>query len=162
MGNPTIAAIEDALIAAIRQADALAYVPDPQVQTLSLRGVDFDQEAIIVIPPAVLVAYVGGGYEPHDNTLHKHVVRHRFLLIAVAENLRGNRQAKEGDELGTPGAYGILDDLADLFAGRRIEFAGARRTYCRLAGTSFEGINPNGHFAYGLEIEVHGVWDNIQ
>lgn len=153
MGKPRIDDIEAAIIAAI-QADAnMSYIPDVQVQTIGQRTVDFAREQIIVVPPAVLIAYTGANYRAINTPLTGYSIAERFLLIAVAANTRGAGAAKRGSGV-DKGAYDILENLKTLFAGKKLTVDTNQLLWTKLLGVTFEGINEAGHFCYGLEIEA--------
>jgi hypothetical protein len=159
MGKPRIDDIEAAIIAAIQDDANMSYIPDDQVQTLSQRTVDFAREQIVVVPPAVLLAYTGGAYLPQNIPLTAYSIAERFLLIAVAANTRGAGEAKRGSGA-DKGVYDILENLKSIFAGRKLTVDIDRAVWTKLVGVTFEGINEAGHFCYGLEIEVGAMtWD---
>lgn len=160
MGKPRIDDIEAAVIQAIRDDAALAYIADHQVQTLGERNVDFRAEQIIVVPPAVLVFYLGGRYRAQTTELALYDAVEPFLLVAVARNLKGAAEAKRGTTA-EKGAYDIVEDLKSLFAGKKLAVAPGADVRCELVGVSFEGVNQANHWAYGLEIHARGIWDNL-
>jgi len=161
MSKARIDDIEAAIIAAI-QADAVlaAYIPANQVQTLGERNVDFRNEQIIIAPPAVLVYYTGGTYQPKTNNWKLNLADEPFALFAVARNLRGAKEAKQGGPGSEKGAYEMLEDLKTLFAGKQLTVATGVNVACRLARTGFEGLGANGSMVYRLEIVCQGIWDN--
>lgn len=162
MGKPRIDDIEEAIIAAIQNASTMSYVQDEQVQTFAQRTIDFQNEQLIVNPPAVIVHYLGGRYVPEEVTKHRHSIAERWILVAVALNLRGSEEARLGGVDGETGVYEILEDLKAIFAGLKLTVDTDKNVYCHLVGTTFEGIASDGAFAYGLEIEVGGTtWDNV-
>ena len=64
MSKARIDDIEAAIVSTVQSDATIAsYVPRHQVQTLEARGVDFASGQIIVVPPAVLILYLGGNYE---------------------------------------------------------------------------------------------------
>ncbi len=162
MSKARIHHIEAAILQAVRDDAAITrYVPRHQVQTLDRRGVDFASGQIVVAPPAVLVFYLGGTYQARTVTGKSYAAREPFLLLAVAENLRGTGEAKRGAMKSEKGAYELIDDLKTLLAGRKLTVASGVDVYCFLSNVSFEGINPNGHYVYGIEVEARGNWDNV-
>jgi len=161
MSKARIDDIEAAIIAAIQADPTLsAYIPANQVQTLSERNVDFRNEQVIILPPAVLVYYLGGNYQPKTNTWKLNLADEPFALLAVARNLRGAKDAKEGGVGGEKGAYEILEDLKTLFAGKQLTVAVGVNVSCRLVGAAFEGLGANGSLVYSLQIICQGIWDN--
>lgn len=159
MSQPEVGPIEAAIIAAIQASAALSYVPDEQVQPVSERTVDLESVEILVSPPAVLTWYLGGQYDPTTVDAHQYAASERFLLIAVAENLRGTAEARSG-ALGDKGVFEMLADLKDLFAGLKLAIGDTRPITCWLVGTTVEGRTREGYHCYGLEIEFRGPWDN--
>lgn len=162
MSKARIDDIEAAIVSTIREDAALsASLAPSQVQTLEARGIDFDSGQIIVVPPAVLVLYLGGAYEAKNITRTVYEAREPFLLLAVVENLRGPAEAKRGGVGSERGAYDLIEELKTLFAGKRLTVATGVDVLLSLANVTFEGVNRNHHFIYGLEVTASGVWDNV-
>lgn len=159
MGKPRIDELEQAILDAIKADAALAaYVKPEQVQTLSRQGFDFASEQFVLAPPAVLVFYAGGPHE--DRNIKGDQYRHcaSFILMAVAANLRGAGEARRG--FGTDkGAYDIVDDLRNLFAGKELELPSliGVKPLCFLRSVGFEAAQ-DGLVVYSLEIEVLTHW----
>ena len=160
MSKARIDDIEQAIIDAINGDTNLAYVSKGQVQTLDQRGIDFSSGQIVVLPPAVLVLYLGGTYSSRNINNSHYTALEPFLLLAVTANLRGAAEAKRGGIDSEKGAYDLVEDLKTLFGGKKLTVATGVDVYCSLSNVSFEGINPTRHFVYGLEITVKGEWNN--
>ena len=161
MSKARIDDIEAAIVSTVQSDRTIAsYVPRRQVQTLEARGVDFESGQIIVVPPAVLILYLGGNYEGKNITQTVYEAREPFLLLAVVENLRGAAEAKRGGVGQERGAYELIEDLKTLVAGKRLTVATGVDVLLALQNVTFEGVNRNQHFIYGLEVEARGVWDN--
>ena len=112
---------------------------------------------ILVTPPAVLVGYLGGGHE--SLTISKTNYRHsaRLLVLAVAQNLRGPKAAKQG-AAGKPGVLDLLDDLRAILAGKDLTLTSGK-VRMRLGEISMEQAGET-QVAYGLEVEVPACYDN--
>lgn len=161
MSKARIDDLEASILSTISGDAAIsAYIPANQVQALSQLNMDFASEQIVILPPAVLVYYEGGSYDPKTLTWKLNVAEERFVLLAVARNLRGAKQAKEGGVGTERGAYDILEDLKAVFAGKKLTPATDVDVFCRLASIGFEGVSANGSFVYALHIVARGLWDN--
>ncbi len=164
MTRPGIDIIDSALIALLQGASTLSYVPDNQIQEWE-RGIDIDTMQIIVAPPAVLIAYEGGQYAAsnHDNSAYR--IDERFMLIAVASNLRGLADALNGSVGTEKGVYEILEDLKSVIVANRrltIDAPTNKRVSLVLVGTVvIENLfYQNGFAAMGLQLQVTGTsWD---
>ena len=160
MSKATIKDVEAAILKAVEDdASISAYVKKEQVQTVSERNVNFATEEIIIVAPAVLVMYMGGAYDSQTVQLKKYRAEYRFLLLAVVQNLRSAEAAKFGTDT-QKGAYDLLEDLKQLFAGKQLALPAPARALTRLVGDSLEGIGPDRKFVYGLEIMTTAtIWD---
>lgn len=162
MSRATIKDVELAILKAIRDDSALSYVPDAQVQTVSARNVDFATNRIIIHPPAVLVYYPGGTYEPVTTPLKRYRADYRFILLALVRNLRSDEAAKHGGPApGEKGAYDLLEDLKLLFAGKELALPSPARATTVLARDELIEAE-RGLFLYELELALrNALWDAV-
>jgi hypothetical protein len=158
MTRPGIDVIESALIEMLQDDPTLAaYVPANQIQSHD-QGVDFDNAEIIVAPPAVLVAYDGSSYTPANTENSAYSIDERFVLIAVAEDLRSAAAAKAG-------VFSLIEDLkVSVVTNRRLtlDATTGKRVTLKLLGVAIleNYFYRTGCMAYGLRIQVTGTtWD---
>ncbi len=155
--------VEVALLAWLQQSPELNWIRKEQIQSVGQKSVDFSSEQIILVPPAIVVAYSGGTYGGlgRDITGKRYGVREFFSVMAMAENLRGADAARRGGAITEKGAYSMLEDLKTALAGTKLTTSSGAEGYCWLLGAEFVGFNSAGHALYSLEIEVRGNWDNV-
>ena len=157
MTRPGIDLIEAKLILALQGSTDLSTIPDTQIMSVD-RGVDFDKWEVVIAPPAILVQYDGGGYEPKNTDDSAYRIVERFTLVAVGAALSGIGAAKQG-------VYDILEDLkVAIVANRKLSLAADKSIFLRLVGiVVFDNLFYSfGCAAYGLTIEAYGsTWDYI-
>lgn len=68
-----------------------------------------DVKSLRISPPVVFVAYAGDDLV-ENSPLTRYTTAMRISVIAVAQNLRGNYEAKTG----SAGAYQMLDDIKTI------------------------------------------------
>jgi len=157
MSQARIHDVEAAILAALKEAAPTLEVPTANIQTVSSANVDFAREQVIINAPAILLIYLGGSYEPENDTWHLYNARYSFLLQLVVEGLRGGQATREG----TPtemGAYELIEGLKRIFAGRKLELPEGAAAYCRLMPDEYNGTDERGRFLYSLEIRCDGIW----
>jgi phage gp37-like protein len=166
MTRPGIDTIDAALIAMLQASATLSYVPDNQIQEFDSRAYDFESAELIVTPPAILVSYEGGSYVPKNHDNSSYAIDERFTLIAVAENLRGSAEARQGGVGATEkGIYEMIEDLKSVIVtNRKLEIDSTTHKYVGLVlGNTviFENVfYRSGQAAIGLQIQVTGTrWD---
>jgi hypothetical protein len=152
-----LAEVESALLEAIRTAPALAYLRT--VEPVSERSFDFARGDFVVVPPAVLSFFLAAGLRSRDLAARTYDYQPRFLLFAVARNLRGATEEKLGGPVaGEAGAYTILHDLKTALAGARLALAsGGSAPVVELAAEQLEAFTPE-FTAYSLEILIRGTF----
>lgn len=152
-----LAEIEDALLVTIKTAAALNYLRT--VETISERTFSFDRGDFLVVPPAVLSFFTSSELATRDLASQTYSYNPRFLLFAVARNLRGVAEEKKGGPTaGEIGAYRILHDLKTTLAGKRLALASSSfQPVCELAGESLEAFTTD-FSVYALELIVRGTF----
>ena len=153
---------EAALIAALQDSDDLAYVPDASIGTASVDSVDFENDQVVAIPPAILVFSPGGSYTARTAHETNYTARERFHLIAVAANYRGPGAAKRGDpaDASVRGVYDIIEDMKTALAGKTITTDNGAEVIVTITGWEFRGVNKNQHYVADLQVTVRGDYDN--
>ena len=151
-----LAEIEDAMLETLKTAPALNYLRT--VETLSERTFDAARAEFVLVPPAVLSFFLAGELRSRDLARTTYSYDPRFLLFAVARNLRGAAEEKlGGPTAGEIGAYRILHDLKLTLAGQRLTLASnSFQPVCELAGESLEAFT-NEFSVYALELIVRGT-----
>ena len=149
--------LESALLDALRTAPALSYLRT--VEPVSERSFDFARGDFIVVPPAVLSFFLAAALRSRDLSARTYDYSPRFLLFALARNLRGAAEEKLGGPVaGEVGAYQILHDLKTLLAGARLALAGSGGLpVVELSAESLEAFSPD-FTAYSLEILIRGTF----
>lgn len=152
-----LAELEDALLAAVRTDPALAYLRT--VEPASDRSFDRATGQLLVVPPAVLSLLLGSPLRARDLAARTYDYNPRFLLFAVARNLRGPAEEKRGgptsDEIG---AYQLLDHLKSALAGCRLSLAGSGpQPVVELAREALESFTAD-FSVYSLELLVRGTF----
>ena len=152
-----LAEIENALLTAIENAAALNYLKT--VEPASSRSFDRGTGQFVVVAPAVLTLLVSSQLRSRDLAAGTYDYQPRFLLYAVASNLRGVREEKFGDAVtGDIGAYQVLDDLKNELAGLRLTLPGSpAKPVVELAAERLESFTPESA-AYSLEVTVRGTF----
>jgi hypothetical protein len=149
-----LAELEDALLNAVRTAPALSYLRT--VEPVSERSFDFARGDFIVVPPAVLSFFLAAPLRARDLSARTYDYNPRFLLFAVARNLRGVAEEKLGGPGGEVGAYQVLYDLKTVLAGARLALAGGGpQPLVELAAEQLEAFTPD-FSVYSLEITTRG------
>jgi len=152
-----LAELETALLDALRAEPALAYLRT--VEPVSDRSFDFASGNFLVVPPAALSFFLASQLRSRDLAASTYDYNPRFLLFAVARNLRGTQEEKAGGP--TPeeiGAYQMLHDLKSALAGRRLELAGASfQPVVELAAESLEAVTAD-FSVYSLELLLRGTF----
>lgn len=152
-----LAEIEDALLHILRTAPALDYLRS--VEPISERSFDFARGDFVVVPPAVLSFFLTSELTSRDlqRTTYNYIPR--FLLFAVARNLRGIEEEKlGGPAAGEIGAYQILHDLKTTLAGLRLTLPGASaQPVVELAGEALEAFTAD-FSVYALELILRGTF----
>ena len=152
-----LAELETGLLDALRTEPALAYLRT--VEPVSERSFDFASGNFLVVPPAALSFFVASQLRSRDLGARTYDYNPRFLLFAVARNLRGATEEKTGGP--TPeevGAYQLLHDLKTALAGRRLALAGASfQPVVELAGESLEAATAE-YSVYSLELLLRGAF----
>lgn len=152
-----LAEIEDALLDALRTAPALSYLRT--VEPVSERSFDFARGDFIVLPPAVLSFFLAAPLRSRDLSARTYDYNPRFLLFAVARNLRGVAEEKRGGPVaGEVGAYQVLHDLKTTLAGARLALAGGgAQPVVELAAEQLEAFTPD-FSVYSLEVLARGTF----
>ena len=152
-----LAELESALLDALRTAPALSYLRT--VEPVSERSFDFARGDFIVVPPAVLSFFLASGLRSRDLSARTYDYNPRFLLFAVASNLRGAAEEKLGGPVaGEIGVYQLLDDLKASLAGARLTLPTAGfEPQVELAAESLEAFTPD-FSVYSLEILIRGTF----
>lgn len=152
-----LAEIEDALLDTVKTAAALNYLRT--VETISERSFDFARGDFVVVPPAVLSFFITGDLSSRDLQGRTYSYAPRFLLFALASNLRGVAEEKKGGPTsGEIGAYKILHDLKTTLAGKRLTLASSSfQPVCELARESLEAFTSD-FSVYALELIVRGTF----
>ncbi|MFQ5818303.1 MAG: phage protein Gp37 [Terriglobia bacterium] len=152
-----LAEIEDALLDTVQTAAALNYLRT--VETISERTFDFARADFVVVPPAVLSFFVASEMSARDLQRQTYSYHPRFLLFAIARNLRGLAEEKKGGPGASEiGAYQILHDLKTTLAGKRLTLASSSFTpVCELAGESLEAFTTD-FSVYALDLIVQGTF----
>jgi hypothetical protein len=152
-----LAEVETALLEALRAEPALAYLRT--VEPVSERSFDFATGNFLVVPPAALSFFLASQLRSRDLGARTYDYNPRFLLFAVARNLRGTAEEKTGGPAPEEvGAYQLLHDLKSALAGRRLTPAGtAFQPVVELAGESLEAATPECS-VYSLELLVRGTF----
>ena len=152
-----LAELESTLLEAIRTAPALSYLRT--VEPVSERSFDFARGDFIVVPPAVLTFFLAAGLRSRDLSARTYDYNPRFLLFAVASNLRGPAAEKLGGPVaGEIGVYQLLDDLKASLAGARLTLPTAGfEPQVELAAESLEAFTPD-FSVYSLEILIRGTF----
>ena len=152
-----LAELENSLLDAIRTTPALAYLRT--VEPVSEHNFDFTRGDFIVVPPATLSFFLGAQLRARDLSAHTYDYNPRFLLFAVARNLRGIQEEKSGGP--TPeevGAYALLHDLKSALAGARLaSTSGGSAPVVELAGESLESVTAD-FSVYSLELLLRGTF----
>lgn len=150
-----LAQLESALLDTLRTESALSYLRT--VETLSERSFDFARSEFVVVPPAALTFFLSSQLRARDLGARTYDYNPRFLLFAVARNLRGSAPERLGgpapEEIGT---YQILHDLKTLLAGRRLEVNGAQPV-AELVSETLEAATPE-FSVYSLELLLRGTF----
>lgn len=151
-----LAEVESAVLQTLRTAAALAYVRT--IEPISDRSFDFARGSFVVVPPAVLSFFFASQLRGRDLAAHTYDYNPRFLLFAVARNLRGAEEEKLGGPGGEIGAYRLLHDLKTTLAGQRLSLASSSfQPVVELAGEALESVTPD-FSAYSLELIVQGTF----
>ncbi len=150
-----LAELETALLDALRTAPALSYLKT--VEPTSDRSFDRATGNFIVVPPAALTLLLSAQLRSRDLAARTYDYAPRFLVFAVARNLRSPRAEKFGgaapEEIG---AYQMLDDLKRTLAGLRLTLPSANfQPVVTLAAERLESFTPD-FSAYSLELVVRG------
>jgi hypothetical protein len=152
-----LAELETALLDALRGAPGLAYLRT--VEAVSERSFDFTSGDFIVVPPAALSFFLSSQLRSRDLAARTYDYNPRFLLFAVARNLRGIEAEKSGGP--TPeevGAYTLLNDLKSALAGARLATPnGGPAPVVELAGESLESVTTD-FSVYSLEVVLRGAF----
>lgn len=153
-----LAEIEDAVLDTIKTAAALNYLRT--VETISERTFDFARGDFLVVPPAALSFFLSGELGSRDLQRKTYSYDPRFLLFAVASNLRGVAEEKKGGPTTSEiGAYKILHDLKTTLAGKRLTLASSSfQPVCELTRESLEAFTAE-FSVYGLELIVRGSFN---
>ena len=161
MAQNRIDDIEQAIIDAIK-ADATLSGYLETVETISDRAFDQNTAQFALRAPAALVFYAGGPLNARTTQLKSYSHDAKFVLIAVAKNLRGPAAAKRGDSAsGAEGAYDLVMDLMKLLGGARLTLAGGGDVVAELLSVSPEEISlSKGHSVYSLVVQTRACWDN--
>jgi len=149
--------IEDALLTTLRTAPALNYLRT--IEPISERSFDFTRGDFIAVPPAVLSFFLSSELASRDLQRTTYSYIPRFLLFAVARNLRGVEEEKLGGPLaGEIGAYQILHDLKTTLAGLRLTLPStAAQPVVELAGEALEAFTAD-FSVYSLELVIRGTF----
>ena len=151
-----LAEVEDALLTSIRTAPALSYLRT--VEPVSERSFDFARGDFIVVPPAVLSFFLAGPLRARDLAARTYDYNPRFLLFAVARNLRGVAEEKLGGPGSEVGVYQVLHDLKSVLAGARLALAGGGSLpVVELAVEQLEAFTPD-FSVYSLELASRGTF----
>jgi hypothetical protein len=152
-----LAELESALLESMRTAPALSYLRT--VEPVSERSFDFARGDFVVVPPAVLSFFLAGALRSRDLSARTYDYHPRFLLFAVARNLRGVAEEKLGGPVaGEVGAYQILHDLKSTLAGARLAAGGGSSLpLVELAAEQLEAFTPECS-VYSLEILIRGTF----
>lgn len=152
-----LAEVESALLDSIRATPALSYLRT--IEPVSERSFDFARGDFVVVPPAVLTFFLAGALRSRDLSARTYDYNPRFLLFAIAPNLRGVVEEKLGGPVaGEIGVYQLLDDLKAALAGRRLVLPTAGfDPQVELAAESLEAFTPE-FSVYSLEILIHGTF----
>jgi len=151
-----ISDVETALLALLRSAPALA--PVKTIEPVSDRSFDLARGNFLVVPPAVLTFFFSSALRSRDLAARTYDYAPRFLLFAVARNLRGTEEEKLGGPGGEAGAYQLLHDLKTTLAGARLALAGGGfQPVVELAAEQLESFTPD-FSAYSLEVVVRGTF----
>lgn len=152
-----LAEIEDAVLDTVKTAAALNYLRT--IETISERSFDFARGDFVVVPPAVLSFFVASELSSRDLARKTFSYDPRFLLFAVARNLRGVAEEKKGGPEGSEiGAYKILHDLKTTLAGKRLALASSTfQPVCELTSESLEAFTAD-FSVYALELIVRGTF----
>ncbi len=151
-----LAELEKSLLDAIRATPGLAYLRT--VEAVSERTFDFTQGDFIVVPPAALSFFLSSQLRSRDLAARTYDYNPRFLLFAVARNLRGVEAEKSGGP--TPeevGAYTLLNDLKSALAGARLAANGGPAPVVELAAESLESVTAD-FSVYSLELVLRGAF----
>ncbi len=152
-----LAQLESALLDTLRAEPTLNYLRT--LEPVGERSLDFARGQFIVVPPAVLSFFLAGVLRSRDLSARTYDYQPRFLLFAVARNLRGAAAEKSGgpgtDEIG---AYELLDDLKAALAGRRLATPeGGSPPQVELAGEQLEAFTAV-YSVYSLEVTLRGTF----
>jgi len=149
-----LAEVESALLVLLRTAAALSYVKT--VEPVSDRSFDLARGNFLVVPPAVLSFFFSSRLGARDLAARTYDYEPRFLLFAVARNLRGAEEEKLGGPGSEYGAYRLLHDLKTTLAGARLTLAsGGVQPVVQLAAEQLESFTSD-FSAYSLEVLVRG------
>ena len=149
-----LAEVESALLALLRTASALTYVKT--IEPVSDRTFDLARGNFVVVPPAVLSFFFSSRLAARDLAARTYDYAPRFLLFAVARNLRGAEEEKLGGPGTEFGAYRLLHDLKTTLAGARLALSsGGVQPVVELAAEQLESF-PADFSAYSLEVAIHG------
>jgi hypothetical protein len=149
-----LAEVESALLTLLRTAAALSYVKT--VEPVSDRSFDLARGNFVVVPPAVLSFFFSSRLGARDLSARTYDYEPRFLLFAVARNLRGAEEEKLGGPGSEYGVYRLLHDLKATLAGARLTLAsGGVQPVVELAGEQLESFTAD-FSAYSLEVLVRG------
>ena len=150
-----LAEIESALLAAIEGAASLNYLKT--VEPASSRSFDRGTGQFVVVAPAALTLLLSSQLRSRDISAGTYDYQPRYLIYAIASNLRGAREEKFGDAVtGDIGAYQLLDDLKTELAGLRLTLpSSSTQPVVELAAERLESFTPE-YAAYSLEVTVRG------
>ncbi|MBI4462678.1 MAG: DUF1834 family protein [Acidobacteria bacterium] len=149
-----LAEIETALLSTLRTAPALSYVKT--VEPVSDRSFDLARGNFVVVPPAVLSFFLSSLLRSRDLAARTYDYAPRFLLFAVARNLRGIEEEKIGGPGSEFGVDRLLHDLKTTLAGARLSLASAGfQPLVELAAEELQSFTSD-FSAYSLEILVRG------
>ena len=134
----TIAQIEDAMLAALREK-----LPGVEVDTLP--GPPEDAARRTMRTPAVWVVWTGerpeGAPQRHGQGVHQRFIQ-TFAVVVVTKNLRSPKE-------GARGAYDLIDAVLDALLGLKVGGTG----FLNYAGTRLFEID-TGIFVYFCTFEV--------
>lgn len=150
-----LAEVENALLTSIRTAPGLHYLRT--VEPISERSFDFTRGDFLVVPPAILSFFLSAPLRSRDLGARTYDYNPRFLLFAVARNLRGLQEEKFGgpapEEVGT---YQLLHELKATLAGHRLSLpSNGFQPVVELAAEQLEAFTSD-FSVYSLEVSVRG------
>ena len=119
MGNPSIAEIEDGIIAVINNDASIKTWRRGEATTLG--SADLDQDDRLVAPHGSVRVLLDNTVLRAVDTITRQTYAYRlgYRVLITASNLRGAGAERKGSA-GKAGAYGMLDDLKNLLGGARL------------------------------------------